>query len=505
MRFFSRAKATIAPPTAAQLANANMAPIPNPNIIVTENGKQVRGWNGKNFVIPTTVTPGQQLYAVPGSWVAVVPPPPPPPVTKTFTATASGTSALVSWSGAAPTQIGRNGKDSTGGGPWNTGTLTGQPASGSFTFTLLIPGATYTFTITFADGSTMTATATVPAVAPPVVTTALQVGINNTGTVIWDMSTNAAQCAQAKTLGAKFGRTSIPWNCNQGSSQWPTLFTSTTDLTLNPVAVARIKALKADAEAAGIQMIFCMVGYVGTDATAPTIANNLYLPGMPYTPQAYANIYAQLVAAIPGLWLSHINEWDLYEYSYDANHAITVAAYAELLQLTYPLAKKADPTCKVLSGPLANINAGNDDGYADLNALYTLLPNWYEYVDIEDVHGDYAWPKNLSAATAGVVGWFNTWLALRAAKGNTLKWIISEGGFQSLTTSSGDSSPEMTPALQATYLVQLIQLLEPFTAQGLIGFLIYCLGEDDYWGLIDSNGVNKPAFAAVQTLLAQGA
>jgi hypothetical protein len=406
----------------------------------------------------------------------------------------SDTTSTVSWTNFTPVSIGRNGVDSTGGGPWSTTTIVGT----SQTFTLLIPGDTYEFTATNAAGTILNAQVTL--VAAPTSTT-LPVGINNTGTVIWDTSTNAALCAQAKTLGAKFGRTSIPWNCTQGSSEWGTLFTSATDLSLNQASVARIKALVADAEAAGLQMIFCTVGYVGEGATAPAIANDLYATGYPFSPQAYANILTELVAAVPGLWIEHINEWDLYEYSYDANSPITVPAYAALLQASYAPMKKADPTCKVLTGPLANINAGNEDGWTLLNDLYDLLPNWFDLVDADSIHGVYPWPNNLSASQAGVVGWVQTWLALRASKGNTKPWYITEGGFQSLTTGSGNGLPEMTPASQSADLVQLIQELEQFVSQGLQAFLIYCLDEDDYWGLIDSSGNEKPSFSAIAALI----
>lgn len=332
----------------------------------------------------------------------------------------------------------------------------------------------------------------------------LQVGINNTGTVIWspNQADNDAQCAQAKSLGAKFGRTSIPWNCTQESSEWGTLFTSTTDLSLNQASVAKIKSLVASAEANGLQMIFCTTGIVAPlGTTLPAIANGFYEPGMPFTPEAYATILAALVAAVPGLWIEHINEWDLYGYSYAANYPISVSTYAALLQAAYEAMKKADSTCKVMMGPLANINAGNENGWDDLNALYELVPNIWSYFDAVGVHGVYTWPRNLSSRQAGVVAWLNTWLALRAKYGDTKPWYITEGGWQSLTTGSNDGQPEMNTTSQAEFLVELIEDLEQFVPQGLEGFLIYCLGEDEYWGLVASNGVQKPAFSAVQNLI----
>ncbi len=60
----------IKPPTPAQLAANNMAPVPNLPAMVTEKGDHVRTWNGKSFILAPANTPyTTQLYAVPNSWV----------------------------------------------------------------------------------------------------------------------------------------------------------------------------------------------------------------------------------------------------------------------------------------------------------------------------------------------------------------------------------------------------------------------------------------------------
>ncbi len=98
--------------------------------------------------------------------------------TPTFAASAlSTTTARVTWTNASPTKLGRNGSDSTGAGSWDTGMNGGVTATEltakAFTFTNLVPGATYTYTLTNADGTVLTASRMQPVVttvATPIVT-----------------------------------------------------------------------------------------------------------------------------------------------------------------------------------------------------------------------------------------------------------------------------------------------------------------------------------------------
>lgn len=122
----------------------------------------------------------------------------PPAPAPTFTAVATSDSAVtVSWANVVPTQLARNGSDSTGGGAWNTGALAKEASSGSYGFTLLIPGDTYVFTLTEASGATMEATVKMPAApvatAPPVVSPPPVVATPPaTGTPVADIAAFAA-------------------------------------------------------------------------------------------------------------------------------------------------------------------------------------------------------------------------------------------------------------------------------------------------------------------------
>ncbi len=92
---------------------------------------------------------------------------PPAPVV-TFTGAQTGPNEVtVTYAGASPTEFARNGTDTRGTGPWNTGTLTGQPTSGTFTFENLAPGTAYTFTMTYGSGQTTSVTVTLAAQTSP--------------------------------------------------------------------------------------------------------------------------------------------------------------------------------------------------------------------------------------------------------------------------------------------------------------------------------------------------
>jgi len=107
-----------------------------------------------------------------------------PPVSvpiATFSASApSSTTATVTWTNVTPSTLGRNGIDSTGYGAWNTGMDLGitpaELSAQAFTFESLVPGTTYNFTLTEADGSTLTTSVMEPGgtattTTPPVTTT----------------------------------------------------------------------------------------------------------------------------------------------------------------------------------------------------------------------------------------------------------------------------------------------------------------------------------------------
>ncbi len=127
--------------------------------------------------------------------------------TPTFSVSApSNTTATVTWTNDTPTQLARSGTDSSGTGPWSTAT-TGISAAAlsaqAFTFTNLIPGATYTFTLTNANGTTLTETLTQPGGT----TFSVSAPSNTTATVTWTNDT-PTQLARSGTDSSGTG----PWS-----------------------------------------------------------------------------------------------------------------------------------------------------------------------------------------------------------------------------------------------------------------------------------------------------
>ncbi len=117
------------------------------------------------------VTAAQAVVTEVGTLVAdtVTPPPPPPPPPPPVHHRQGDESERVHRvvvRRLAHRAVARDGMAS-GYGPWNTGPLVNQPTSGSFPFEQLDPGSTYTYTLTYAGGKTLTVTLLQPPPVPP--------------------------------------------------------------------------------------------------------------------------------------------------------------------------------------------------------------------------------------------------------------------------------------------------------------------------------------------------
>ena len=365
------------PPTAAQLAAAGLAPIPNAYAEVLANGKKVRAWNGKNFVVVTQAPFSQQLYAVPDSWEATTPPVTPP-------------------------------------------------------------------------------------VTPPPVETGVIVGINDHD-LMWASN---PPLAQLKALGAKVHR------CDLGAeAQFNTAY-NFGDCLGTPGCAGVVGGW-----ASQLRTIDCQPMIVFGFTSLPT-------------PSVFADDLAALVEAVPGLWIEVGNELDAESFS--------IPEYITLLAAAVTAAHEADPTCKIGPSPVGNINY-DGSGWNWLEKAFAagLAAIPYDFLPFHN----YPWPT----ALAPTVDWAGTWnaetliapfIAQCATWGNKAPCWLTEFGWQSTDTSA---TPNMTEALQASYLSEFIQSAE---VQSLPVAIIYELGDGggQVYGLIDAGGTKKPAFAAVSAL-----
>ena len=412
-----------------------------------------------------------------------------PPVT-TFAAVQTGPNEVtVDWSGFSPTAIARDGTDTNGGGPWNTGTLTDQPTSGKFKFEYLVPGDTYLFTITGANVS-MTATVKMPAPS----TTFPTLGING--------STDAASLAQMQSLGVKLVRVQVTWNYYD---EWDAMNGApfyNTDGSFNASIAEQANAIKTLCASYGITVLFLIDGFISS--VAPPAGAGNYTAPFPYTPAAYAEACAWFCSQVKGAHIEGPNEPDGYA-NWNGSVPFLASDYAIAMPLVYAQCKAAEPTCVVHIAPVSGVNGS---ALTWRQALLKALPSFAEYIDFDGWHF-YVWPRNAPPSTqAGLTATFIT------AAGITKSSWITEGGIPSLTTNSANQYPEMTPASQATFLPELIQLVVGIAL--IEAFFIYCLQDygsgssAGYWGLVDrpppsgpdADSNPKPSFAAVQALIA---
>ena len=461
-------------PTQTQLTKANL-------VALTElNGKPVRSWDARHQDFPPTTV-----------YVTRVTPPPPPPVT-TFTAKQTGANEItVSWSGVEPVELARDGTDTSNSGPWNTGPLVNQPLAGSFAFDYMIPGYIYTLTLTYGEGLTLTTTCTIP--VTPLTTLAL--GMNG--------GTDAASLAQMKTLGVKYVRTQITWNYHD---QWDAeggIPFYNADGTFNTAIATKANAIKTLAATYGITVLFLIDGFISSATTLPVAPAN-HTPGLPYSPEAYAEACAWFCSQVKGAHIEGPNEPNGYA-QWNGSVPFLASDYAIAMPLVYAQCKAADPTCFVHIAPVSGVNQTNVTWRA---ALLKALPNFAQSIDYDGWHF-YTYPSNEPAVT--LAGQTQTFMA---AAGVTKPSWVTEGGFPSNTANSGNGLPEMTEASQATQLVALIQLTVGIAL--IEAFFVYCfadyankgqVGGDGWWGVVHSmqseGDTNpKPAFAAVQALFA---
>ena len=217
-----------------------------------------------------------------------------------------------------------------------------------------------------------------------------------------------------------------------------------------------------------------------------------------------------LTTAIPGLRMELGNEIEAGFQSADGIWDGPTLANAKLYATWYnkiaAVIKAFDPTCQMSPAPVSNINPG---GWGDQFIQFLLEAGIdQDLIDIWYVHM-YSWPSNVPPIPS------NPFLDIATATKRWQSWGLrvpvglSETGFWSWSQNSPSTGigtfPEMTPALQAQYLTELLQTPG---VQALPVVILYSLADNggEQFGVTVWNNwptgalVQKPSFAAVQAL-----
>jgi hypothetical protein len=321
----------------------------------------------------------------------------------------------------------------------------------------------------------------------------------------WSLGINGASdpasLALIKSLGAKFLRIQITWNYVDewdGTSGTPFY---NPDGSFDETLIEKVQSILSAVESFGITPLFLIDGFISSAATLPAQGVGNWNPGLPYSPQAYADAIEWLVTNVKGLHVELVNEPDGYA-DWNGDVPLTPEDFAIALPLVFAQATAADPTCVIHMAPVSGVNGGAWNWRAGLK---TALANYSDFFHRDGYHF-YTWPINEPYSTvAGLDEPF-------VSEFIELPYWKTEEGFPSFSANNNDAYPEATPEFQATNLVELLKGDQALATPPEVSF-IYCLSDydnpdttDGRWGLVDSvqtdgNTDLKPAYSAVQALV----
>ena len=271
-----------------------------------------------------------------------------------------------------------------------------------------------------------------------------------------------------------------------------------------PSTIAALKALGATVSRQQIASTSMTVGqvqpyYNACQAAGIQLVLVETLPDpLPNTTTHAANL-ATVAAACPDIWWEIGNEPDQVP-------AISASLYPAFFSAAVTAIKAADPTCKIGPCPVSNINGGGG-GQTWLAAAFTagLAAIPYDFLPFHN----YPYPTALPPTTAWsgpytaitLIPQFTAWAT---GQGNTKPYWNTECGWQDVDTSA---SPNMTAALQASYMVTYLQAIAGYGLPVVIPYAMYDSGSQAY-GWMDQFNYNlsnqyytpRDVYTAVQAL-----
>lgn len=254
--------------------------------------------------------------------------------------------------------------------------------------------------------------------------------------------------------------------------------------------ISAVQTWAAALRAAGIQPMIVVTFSTGVLPTTATFASNM----------------ATLVTACPGIWWEIGNE---IEESW--NGSISASSYVPFFSSAVTAMKAADPTCKIGPSPVANIN-DLGVGWTWVQAAFTagLASVPYDFFSFHNypypsaaaptvnIWGPWVTPPDYPASTSAItcIPYFT---AQATAWGNTKPYWMTECGWQDVDTSA---TPNMTDALQASYMVTFLQGIESYGLAVVTPYALSDSGGETYGWYTASWAAPKPVVAAVEAAFA---
>ncbi len=233
-----------------------------------------------------------------------------------------------------------------------------------------------------------------------------------------------------------------------------------------------------------------------------------------HTPPANPEDYAAFVGGLAQRWGAHVAAYELWNEEDSPSWWVGApdpAAYAALLQATYPVIKAAEPNATVLVGGLT----GND--YPYLEALYQDgAKGSFDAVAVhDDTACDVASPYSFVREGSGrlIPDSFLAYREVHAvmlANGDDKPIWMTELSWRTTAATcpegawAGQKPEGVSEAQQATYLAQAYHCLaqDPYV-QVALWFPLQDEGSD-VSGLLRANGSRKPSFTALQAYTHHG-
>jgi hypothetical protein len=378
------------------------------------------------------------------------------------------TVALTDEAGRTRTWAGttRGGTDSTF--RWDGRTAGGTLMTGSIRARLALTRSAVTTTV---DMPYLTGLAARPEAASP----GSIAGINSTMTTINTIDRAKAE-NQARLMENAFirmARESFDWNrveTRKGWYEWAKFDQAV------EVAAAHQVSLVGD------------LGYSALWASsAPSGASN---PGF-YPPKSTAD-YAAYARAVVHRYKDRVHTWEIWNEENSATFwksGVSASGYAAFLQAAYAAIKAEDPTATVLLGGTVGFDRSFMDGLVAAGA-------WSSF-DALAIHTYVAGQPE----TSMIVSWLDNARAYVAAKGAKPIWITEFGW--STYSGSGSGYIGVSETHQAEYTARAYLHAAKVGVRGVFAFNLIEQGTSttsklDNYGLVETGGRQKPAYAALR-------